>query len=333
MVPAGPQVGPGILGAPFLNRITPGPDGRFSYASIPPGQYTISARAGAGGGGRGGGGAGGGRGGEVFEFVTAGGGGERQIIVGPAGGGSTYWATADVVADGNPVSNLVLTLQPGMTVTGRLEFKGSRAAPPTDLTRVRVTLSPAPVPGVPTVMSGVPSSQVDASGRFTITGVVPGRYLVNGFAAVPPGTGPGIVWSLQSAVIKGRDVLDFPLEIVPGDDISGAILTFTDASQQVTGTLQDASGRPAPDYTIIVFAADKRFWVPQSRRIRTARPGTDGKYTILNLPAGDYRLAAVVDIATGEVNDPAFLEQLLGASYAFTLSEGQRFVQDMRIAG
>ena len=29
MVPAGPQVGPGILGTTFLNRVTPGADGRF----------------------------------------------------------------------------------------------------------------------------------------------------------------------------------------------------------------------------------------------------------------------------------------------------------------
>ena len=72
-----------------------------------------------------------------------------------------------------------------------------------------------------------------------------------------------------------------------GRSISGGVLTFSDATQQVTGTLQDQSGRPAPDYTIIVFAADKRFWVPQARRIRTTRPGTDGRFTVTNLPVGE----------------------------------------------
>ena len=66
---------------------------------------------------------------------------------------------------------------------------------------------------------------------------------------------------------------DFPLEITPSGDISDAILTFTDQTQQVSGALQDATGRPAPDYTIVVFPADKRLWT-SARRIRTTRPAT-----------------------------------------------------------
>lgn len=333
MLPVGPQVGPGILGSTFLNRVTPGADGKFSYAAVPPGQYTINARMAAGGGGARGGGAGPG---EVFEFrmaTPAGGGGAPMVIGGPGGQGPTYWATTDVTVDGSPQSNLVLTLQPGMTVAGKLDFKGSRLEVPTDFSRVRVSLSPAPTPGGGGLMVGVPSAQVDNTGRFTIQGVTPGRYLVNAFVPTPAGAGPGLAWTLQSAVFKGRDVLDFTLDVAPGDEIAGGVLTFTDASQQISGTLQDQSGRPAPDYTIVVFAADKRFWVPQSRRIRTTRPGTDGRFTVTSLPVGEYRLAAVVDIATGEANDPAFLEQLMQASVPFTLADGDRKVQDLRIAG
>ena len=330
MAPVGPHVGPGILGMTFLNRVTPGADGKFSYAAVPPGQYTINARLAAGGGGARGGGAG-----EVFEFRAAagGGGGAPVVISGPGGSGPSYWAMTDLTVDGTPQTNVLLTLQPGMTVTGKLEFKGSRIETPSDFSRVRVSLAPAPVPGGGGLMVGVPSAQVDASGRFTINGVTPGRYLVNAFVPTPAGAGPGLAWTLQSAVFKGRDALDFALDVAPGDEISGGVLTFSDASQQISGTLQDQSGRPAPDYTIIVFSADKRFWVPQARRIRTTRPGTDGKFTVTNLPAGEYRLAAVVDIATGDANDPAFLEQLMQASVPITLAEGDRKVQDLRIAG
>lgn len=327
MVPAGPQVGPGILGPTFLNRATPGPDGRFSYLAIPPGQYIINARASAPSAG----GAPPPAPSEAFEFRIAGG---AQVISGPGmGSGSAYWARAEFTADGTNLSNLVLTLQPGMTVTGRVEFKGTRLPQPEDLSRVRVSLTPAPTAGGANIMVGLPSSQVDASGRFTLSGVTPGRYLVNAFVPTPGGAGPGMNWALQSADFKGRDALDFPLDIGANDNLSDGVLTFTDATQQVSGTLQDATGRPAPDYTIIVFPADKRFWVAQGRRIRTSRPGTDGKFTVTNLPTGEYRLAAVVDIATGEANDPAFLEQLVPASVPITLGPGDRKVQDLRIAG
>jgi 5-hydroxyisourate hydrolase-like protein (transthyretin family) len=332
MVPSrGPHIGPGILGATFLNRVTPGPDGKFSYAAVPPGQYTINARLPAGAPGVSGrplaapv---------DVFEYRVGGSGGNQMIIGGPGGSGSSFWATTDVSIDGTPQSNVVLTLQAGLTVTGRIEFKGTRIEVPADLTRARITLAPAPTPGGTGLMVGVPSAQVDASGRFTISGVTPGRYLVNAFVPAPAAAGPGLAWTLQSAVFKGRDVLDFALEVAPSDEVSGGVLTFTDQTQQVSGTLQDQSGRPAPDYTIIVFAADKRYWGPQSRRIRTTRPGTDGRFTVANLPAGEYRLAAVVDIATGEANDPAFLEQLMQASVPIALAEGDRKVQDLRIAG
>ena len=82
-----------------------------------------------------------------------------------------------------------------------------------------------------------------------------------------------------------------------------------------------------------MFAADKRFWKPQARRIRTTRPGTDGRFHGDEPAGGRDRLAAVVDIATGDANDPAFLEQLMQASVPVTLAEGDRKVQDLRIAG
>ena len=49
------------------------------------------------------------------------------------------------------------------------------------------------------------------------------------------------------------------------------------------------------------------------------------------LPAGEYRLAALTDIVPGDQNDPAFLEQLVAASIAFTLAPGEKHVQDLRV--
>jgi len=246
-----------------------------------------------------------------------------------------FWGQADLSVAGTNISGVSISMQPGMTITGKLQFKGTQLVQDGDLSRVRLTLSPAPTPGgaARISMGGLPVATIEANGQFKFTGVTPGRYRVSGIAPLPMGSAPGLSWTLQSAVARGREVLDFPLDIAPNDEIGEMVVTFADAVQEVNGTLQDATGRPAPDYTIIVFAADNRFWTTPTRRVRSTRPGTDGKFTVTGLPAGEYRVAAVVDVSPTEITDPLFLEQLVGASVKITLAEGEKKTQDLRISG
>jgi hypothetical protein len=140
-------------------------------------------------------------------------------------------------------------------------------------------------------------------------------------------------WILKSAMINGRDSLDFPFEIAPNQDVPGATLIFTDRSQTLSGTIQDSSGRATSDYTIIVFPSDQNYWLPQARRIASSRPGTDGQFSFGSLPAGSYRLTAVTDVEPGEWYDPAFLAQLLPASLPISIADGEKKVQDIKVAG
>ena len=134
-------------------------------------------------------------------------------------------------------------------------------------------------------------------------------------------------------VVKGRDVFDFPLEIGPGEEISDAVVTFTDVD---AGRLRRAAGsRPAVPRRTTPSSSSPPIaglWYRRWRGASGRAPGTDGRFTVANLPAGEYRIAALTDIAPGEANDPAFLEQLVAASVAFTLGEGEKKVQDLRIA-
>ena len=214
--------------------------------------------------------------------------------------------------NGQDVNGVSVSLQPGMTVTGRVTFDSSTLQPPTDLTRVRVHLAPRGAQqGLDT--GGLPPAQVDATGRFTVTGVPPGRYSINAnaAAAIAPGTpggrggnagggAAGAQWLLKSATGTAQDILDFGLVVEPHQPVAGITLAFVDRTQEVSGKIQDPAGKPTADFTIILFAADKSFWVPQARRIQSARPSTDGKFAFRNIPAGDYRLTAVTDVEPGE---------------------------------
>lgn len=320
---------PGLPGNTMTARA--GQDGQFVFRNVIPGQYSVTARAQvrtvdpaaepqpAVQGGRGGRG-GAGRGGAPPEIL---------------------WAVADVFVDGNDQS-VTLQLQNGMTIAGRIAFDGQRLLPPTDLTRVRITLTT--VGAQDAEFGNLPPATVDASGRFTMKGVPPGRYSLRGNApagAGGPGVGAGGAlqaggsgnWVLASSMAGGLDSLDFPLVIAPNVNISDAMVTFADRTTELSGTLQDASGTATSDYSIIVFPSDKQYWQPQSRRIQSARPGTDGRFTMRNLPPGDYMIVAVTDVEPGEWFDPAFLAELARASMRVTLQDGEKKTQDLRLAG
>jgi hypothetical protein len=341
-----PQDQAGMPQIPGLNTSTSRSmqNGRFQFAGVPPGQYRLMARAVV-------------RGPETNPQAGRGGAPEQGGRGGRGGPGAiqqVLWASMDLTVSGQNITDLVVGLQPGMSLTGRVSFEGSSLPPPTDLTRVRVNINPR---GQQLFEGGaIPPAQVDASGRFTINGVAPGRYAISGGvpgggarqggapggqaapgrgAAPAPGQGgaPAPQWVLKSAMAGGRDILDFPLVIEPNQEVGGIVMTFTDRTQELSGTIFAASGQPTSDFTIVVFATDNRYWQPQSRRIVSARPGTDGRFTFRNLPPGEYRLGAITDAEPGEWFNPEFLAQLVASSIPITLAEGERKVQDIRFSG
>jgi hypothetical protein len=61
------------------------------------------------------------------------------------------------------------------------------------------------------------------------------------------------------------------------------------------------------------------------------RPASDGKFSAKNLPAGDYRLVAVSDVAPDQWYDAAFLRSLVAVATPVTLAEGERRDLALRI--
>ena len=136
---------------------------------------------------------------------------------------------------------------------------------------------------------------------------------------------------MRSAVLDGRDLLDGYVEITADMNLSDLVVTFSDKRPELTGTLQSADGTSASDVFVIAYAADRSHWRPGTRRVQAVRPGVDGRYTIAGLPPGRYLLAALTDVDENDWQDQAFLEQLVPASVAITIGEGERKTQDLRI--
>lgn len=224
--------------------------------------------------------------------------------------------SANIVVEGRDVETSFV-LEPAVTVSGRVVFDGTAPKPTTPLFPL-LRRNPS--------FLGGGGGETSPDGGFKAFRVVPGQYTL-GINGRPPAG-----WVLRSVVVNGVDVTDTAFEIKRGENIDNAVLTLTDTPAEISGTLQNASGAPAPEYVLIVFAADSKQWIPYSRRTQHVRPDIRGRFIVRDLSAGDYLISAATDIEDGEWNDPAFLAALAAASpIKVTVAEGEKKVQDIRV--
>jgi hypothetical protein len=176
----------------------------------------------------------------------------------------------------------------------------------------------------------------NADRTFKIEGIVPGTYRMSGYGSTPApfGQTPN-AWWIKSAVRDGRDLLDTPFEIRPGEDLTGVVVTYTDRRTELNGTLVDAKGQPVAQFVLFAFSTNRARWDTDSvgRWTTSARAGADGTFRFIGLPPGEYYVCALTELDPAQRSDAAFLETLVAASYKVTLSEGEKKSQTFRVGG
>lgn len=274
-------------------QIRVGPDGRFGMAGTVPGSYTLIAR----------------------------------TLAATPDGGRFAFATIDV--SGADVTNVQLTLQPALSLTGSIK-SASATAPP--------TVAGHMIQAKPLVQATAPALRMtpsNANGQFTISGLVPGRYVIGAQPYFGSSTA-SVAWGVESVMIDGRDVTDLPITIAADAMPKDVAVMLSDRWQELFGRLTNEAGGGVSDYAVMVFPVNEAYWLYGSRRIVTAQPGTDGRFTLGGpgpaiLPAGDYYLAAVTDVSKDEQYDPAFLQSIIPASIKITIAPGGRQTQNLRV--
>jgi protocatechuate 3,4-dioxygenase beta subunit len=152
-----------------------------------------------------------------------------------------------------------------------------------------------------------------------------GRYRIN-WMNLPPG------WMVRTIRINNTEVTDDDIEVKAGENISGVDIELTNKTATVAGTVIVRSGVPSTDYRVIVFAADKKFWTPNSRYFRTGGPDKDGRFNVAGLPPGNYNVVALerVEMAV-PFNDAEFLQRISANADTITLADGESRTIELRL--
>lgn len=239
-------------------------------------------------------------------------------------GDLTQWAEMSLTVGRADIEGVILTLQRGLRISGRVEFDGVLAVP-SAVRLVQVPIVIEPGDSMADAVARTPPPTIDGSGNFTSVGLPAGRYFVR-VAGSPVG------WMFRSAMHNGRDLSMTPLELRDGD-VTGVVITFTDRWTGLRGVARSAKGPGDEDATVLVFPTDTRAWTDfgsSPRRVRSAHTRKGGEYSFTSLPPGDYYAVALPDPQAADWQDPKFLEAVARIATRVTIGDGEQRTQDLR---
>jgi hypothetical protein len=289
-----------------------GADGRFLFAGVPAGQYTIKALrippAGAQG--------------MTATSFNVGGGTANVTSVTPSGGAApapaapTLWTQTPIAVGGN-LDNVQVLVSHGMRVSGRYEFEG--ATPPPTLDRlVGPVLGAQLAPADGRAAGAFTPARPTPDMRFSTMQYPPGRYYVS--VTPPPG------WFLKSAMVKGTDALRTPFTLEK-EDVSDVVVTFTDRVTELSGTVRAVAGSAPGDWIVVAFPADYRAWIDSGmtpRLLRSASASPTGTFALRDFLPGEYLAAAYPASAPRVPQDPALIIELAALATRVSIGAGEK---------
>lgn len=247
----------------------------------------------------------------------------RYQVQARAGGAREFeLARMDLAVGVENVDGLTLVTAPGAVASGTIV---TDTGEPFDIRPQQVQVAArAAAPESPGIGPGPGGARVGDDWSFTIRNITEPVFVRTN---APAG------WVLKSVLLNGQDITDTPMEFPPGQTVTGLQVVMTNKVTMLSGLVTDAKGLPVLDAAVVVFPANEKLWMFQSRFIRAARPDQEGRYRITALPGGEpYLVAAVQGLEDGQAGDPEFLAAIRDSAATFELAAGETKAVDVTLS-
>ena len=267
-------------------------DGVFELLNIPPGHYTLRARA-----------------------------TEPAVPSEPRSRPRTLsaFAEVDVAAE---VEGIGLTLGEAISITGRLAFDAGPGSGTPGSVEVALKRLPS--------QEAAPSfsTKTTRDGSFVLPGIEAGRYALAVGQLGPDGAG----WFLQSVRVNGQERLGRPIEVSTpaGDSGMQIVLAFWRRHTELVGVLRGIPAGAAARYYIVAFPVDASLWDPALGGLAMTAAIPTAVSPSRTCPAVRYLIAVISDPLL-EWRTIDTLSALSKGAVMVRVSAGQRTIQDLQI--
>jgi hypothetical protein len=236
--------------------------------------------------------------------------------------GPPEFSLAFVNVNGEDVTGVRLAPIPSVSITGRVSFEDPAAAQSLKPSAVRVATLASTI-GDAGIGIGSGGSPLPVNDDFTFElKTTPGQMAIR---AVVPG------WQIKAVRVNGTDATDSGLD-VGAQGLGGVEIEMTNRLQEISGAVTDADGKTVDSYAVVIFARDRARWAAaMNRYAATGRPGSDGRFKVTTLPAGDYYAIALDRSDAVEGQDPELLEGLTRLASPVSLGPGDKRTLDLKL--